>query len=53
MNGFDKAGSTPLHWAAHGGHVECARLLMEVHNCQVNVQVSVMARSVLMDKNDN
>ena len=40
MNGLDKAGSTPLHWAAHGGHVDCMETLLAVPNCEVNVQVS-------------
>lgn len=39
VNGLDKAGSTPLHWAAHGGHTECLRTLLAVPNCQVNSQV--------------
>ncbi|KAL5004340.1 hypothetical protein ScPMuIL_017796 [Solemya velum] len=38
VNGLDKAGSTPLHWAAHGGHTECLRTLLAVPNCQVNSQ---------------
>jgi hypothetical protein len=37
VNGLDKAGSTPLHWAAHGGHIECVKRLLDVHNCEVNV----------------
>jgi len=39
VNGLDKAGSTPLHWASHGGHVDCARRLLSVPNCEINVQV--------------
>ena len=40
VNGLDKAGSTPLHWAAHGGHVECLQQLLLTGNCEINVQVS-------------
>ncbi|BFZ01874.1 hypothetical protein BsWGS_04913 [Bradybaena similaris] len=38
VNGLDKAGSTPLHWAAHGGHLDCVKTLLDVPNCAVNVQ---------------
>ncbi|CAC5389587.1 osteoclast-stimulating factor 1-like [Mytilus californianus] len=38
VNGLDKAGSIPLHWAAHGGHIDCVKILLAVPNCQVNVQ---------------
>lgn len=38
VNGLDKAGCTPLHWAAHGGHLECLKRLLGVENCQLNVQ---------------
>jgi ankyrin repeat protein len=38
VNGLDKAGSTPLHWAAHGGHVDCVQRLLSVPNCEVDVQ---------------
>uniref|UniRef100_A0A0B7AHD2 Osteoclast-stimulating factor 1 n=1 Tax=Arion vulgaris TaxID=1028688 RepID=A0A0B7AHD2_9EUPU len=38
VNGLDKAGSTPIHWAAHGGHIECLKTLLDVQNCEVNVQ---------------
>lgn len=38
VNSLDKAGSTPLHWAAHGGHVDCLTALLKVPNCQVSVQ---------------
>ncbi|KAK6179875.1 hypothetical protein SNE40_012130 [Patella caerulea] len=38
VNGLDKAGSTPLHWAAHGGHMECLKSLLEVGNCEVDVK---------------
>lgn len=39
MNGLDKAGSIPLHWAAHGGHVDCMNALLENPRCEINVQV--------------
>ncbi len=42
MNGLDKSGSTPLHWAAHGGHTECVVSLLAVQNIQVNVQVCII-----------
>lgn len=38
VNGLDKAGSTPLHWAAHGGHMACLKTLLEDPKCAVNVQ---------------
>ncbi|XP_055892076.1 osteoclast-stimulating factor 1-like [Biomphalaria glabrata] len=38
VNGLDKAGSTPLHWAAHGGHIPCLQTLLSIENCEVNVQ---------------
>ncbi|XP_064474757.1 osteoclast-stimulating factor 1-like [Ornithodoros turicata] len=38
VNSLDKAGCTALHWAAHGGHVECAQILLSVPGVQVNVQ---------------
>jgi len=38
VNGLDKSGSTPLHWAAHGGHIECMKLLLSVPKCEINVQ---------------
>lgn len=41
MNGLDKAGSTPLHWAAHGGHIACLETLLKEPKCEVNVQVCV------------
>ena len=37
VNGLDKAGSTPLHWAARGGHMECAVALLDAAGIQVNV----------------
>jgi len=39
VNGLDKAGSTPVHWAAHGGHIECVQRLLAVPNCEIDVQV--------------
>lgn len=30
MNGLDKAGSTPLHWAARGGHTGMHETLMTI-----------------------
>ena len=39
MNGLDKAGATPIHWAAHGGHIECMNALLADPKCQVHVQV--------------
>jgi len=39
VNGLDKAGSTPLHWASHGGHTECVQRMLAVPNCEINVQV--------------
>lgn len=38
VNGLDKAGSTPLHWAAHGGHIACLQALLSQPRCEVNVQ---------------
>ncbi|XP_031559692.1 osteoclast-stimulating factor 1-like [Actinia tenebrosa] len=38
VNGLDKSGSTPLHWAAQGGHTECAKMLLSQPRVQVNVQ---------------
>eukprot|EP01137_Pigoraptor_chileana_P009370 Opistho-2@57494 len=37
-NGLDKAGSTPLHWAANGGHLDCVQKLLEQPGVAVNVQ---------------
>ena len=42
VNGLDKAGSTPIHWAAHGGHIECIEMLLRDPKCQVNVQVAFL-----------
>ena len=39
VNGLDKAGSTPLHWASHGGHIDCLQTLLAAGNIEVNVQV--------------
>ncbi|ESO03986.1 hypothetical protein HELRODRAFT_185599 [Helobdella robusta] len=38
VNGLDKSASTPLHWACHGGHLDCARRLLSEPQCQMNVQ---------------
>ncbi|XP_065910640.1 osteoclast-stimulating factor 1-like [Dysidea avara] len=38
VNGLDKSGSTPLHWAASGGHAECAKILLAVPNIELDVQ---------------
>ena len=38
VNGLDKSGSTALHWAAAGGHIECAKILLGIQNVEVNVQ---------------
>ncbi len=46
MNGLDKAGSTPLHWAAHGGHVECLQTLLAEPKCEINVQVRQTNRRI-------
>lgn len=32
-----QAGSTPLHWAARGGHVDCVACLLAQPNCKVTV----------------
>uniref|UniRef100_A0A1E1XCT4 Osteoclast-stimulating factor 1 n=1 Tax=Amblyomma aureolatum TaxID=187763 RepID=A0A1E1XCT4_9ACAR len=37
-NSLDKAGCTALHWAAHGGHAECARILLSIPGVQIDVQ---------------
>eukprot|EP00037_Helgoeca_nana_P032195 m.412640 g.412640 ORF g.412640 m.412640 type:complete len:217 (+) comp28902_c0_seq1:83-733(+) len=37
VNGLDKAGSTPLHWASRGGHTECVAALLSVDNILINV----------------
>eukprot|EP00052_Salpingoeca_macrocollata_P001537 m.26114 g.26114 ORF g.26114 m.26114 type:complete len:217 (+) comp11471_c0_seq2:60-710(+) len=38
VNGLDKAGSTPLHWAARGGHEECVALLLKQGKILLDVQ---------------
>lgn len=37
VNSLDKAGCTALHWAAHGGHTECVRILLSVPGVQIDV----------------
>ena len=48
MNGLDKAGSTPLHWAAHGGHMDCLQVLLTQPKCEINVQVRKKFRNVVL-----
>ena len=31
VNGLDKAGNSPLHWACRGGHNEAVKLLLQYH----------------------
>ncbi|KAK3098934.1 hypothetical protein FSP39_024426 [Pinctada imbricata] len=38
VNGLDKAGSTALHWAAQGGHIDCMKILLNQQGCNVTVQ---------------
>lgn len=38
VNSLDKAGCTPLHWAAHGGHVDCARILLSQPGVHTDAQ---------------
>lgn len=40
VNGLDKAGATPLYWAAHGGHTDCVEALLSVPNISLDSQVS-------------
>eukprot|EP00795_Rhopilema_esculentum_P005828 gene5828-11138_t len=37
-NSLDKSGSTALHWAASGGHFDCAAQLLNLPHVDVNVQ---------------
>lgn len=37
VNGLDNAGSTPLHWAARGGHADCVKALLSAPGIEVNV----------------
>jgi len=38
VNGLDKSGSTALHWASGGGHMECAVALLNIPNLNLNAQ---------------
>lgn len=38
VNSLDKSGSTALHWAASGGHMECAVALLNIPNISLDVQ---------------
>lgn len=38
VNSLDKSGSTGLHWAAHGGHVECLKILLSKPRIELNNQ---------------
>lgn len=49
VNGLDKAGSTPLHWAAHGGHMDCLKYLLDVENCQLDVKVCISVLYFVQD----
>ncbi|KAK0429441.1 hypothetical protein QR680_011383 [Steinernema hermaphroditum] len=38
VNSLDKSGSTPLHWAAHGGHVAIVEYLLSKPNISISSQ---------------
>lgn len=38
INAQDKAGNTPLHWAALGGHAECITALLSTNLVHLNTQ---------------
>eukprot|EP00800_Vazella_pourtalesii_P010574 TRINITY_DN25932_c0_g1_i1.p1 TRINITY_DN25932_c0_g1~~TRINITY_DN25932_c0_g1_i1.p1 ORF type:complete len:212 (-),score=50.57 TRINITY_DN25932_c0_g1_i1:63-698(-) len=38
VNSLDKSGSTAIHWAARGGHIDCATALLKYPNTQVNAK---------------
>jgi len=39
INGVDKSGSTPLYWAAHGGHDDCVKEILKHGNkVQLDIQ---------------
>jgi ankyrin repeat protein len=37
-NGLDKSGSTALHWAASGGHEDCAQALLRIPGIELNAK---------------
>lgn len=45
VNGYDKNGLTPLHWAARSGHVEVVRFLLD-QNARINIRTTDASRSV-------
>uniref|UniRef100_A0A8I3NL76 Uncharacterized protein n=1 Tax=Canis lupus familiaris TaxID=9615 RepID=A0A8I3NL76_CANLF len=48
VNGLDKAGSTALYWACHGGHKDIVEMLFTQPNIELNQQVrSVRQKSVV------
>ncbi|XP_072022003.1 osteoclast-stimulating factor 1-like [Amphiura filiformis] len=38
VNSLDKSGSTAIHWASHGGHVECLKILLGRPRIELNNQ---------------
>uniref|UniRef100_A0A8C2P7T0 Osteoclast-stimulating factor 1 n=1 Tax=Capra hircus TaxID=9925 RepID=A0A8C2P7T0_CAPHI len=40
VNGLDKAGSTALYWACHGGHKDIVEMLFTQPNIELNQQLS-------------
>ncbi len=43
VNGYDKNGLTPLHWAARSGHVEIVRFLLD-QNARINIRTTDVNR---------